>query len=67
MATINNPRSRLPLSSKLGIFTALILLSLPALLPMLWMVSTSVKTDAQIFSNDNFSFKSLDPLAVHIG
>ncbi len=50
--------------SKVGIYAALAMLSLPALLPLLWMVSTSLKTNTQIFAGGDFSFKSLIPSPV---
>ena len=40
-------RTRKPL-----IFLALLILSIPALLPMAWMVSTSLKTDGQVFATE---------------
>lgn len=58
MATTNK---RTPVSAKVGIYAALVLLSIPAILPMLWMVSTSLQTDRQIFTSAGFSFKSLVP------
>jgi len=54
-------RSRLPLASRLGIYGALVVLSIPALLPMLWMVSTSLKTDTQIFGKSDLTLSSLLP------
>jgi len=63
LATRNEP-SRLSASSKVGVYVALILLSLPALLPLLWMVSTSFKGNTQIFSGGDFTFKSLIPSPV---
>ncbi|MEQ1822990.1 MAG: carbohydrate ABC transporter permease [Fimbriimonadaceae bacterium] len=49
------------LTPKVGIYAALILLSLPAILPLLWMVSTSLKGNEQIFGNSDLSVKSLIP------
>jgi len=57
----SEPKARLSTASKVGVYTALVLLSIPALLPMLWMVSTSFKGDAQIFGNSDFTVKSLFP------
>jgi len=51
----------LTLRNKTAIYLALVLLSIPAILPMLWMVSTSFKTDAQIFAGGNMTLKSLIP------
>ena len=53
--------ARLPRSQKLAIYLALTLLSIPALLPLLWMVSTSFKSNTQIFASGGFSFRSLLP------
>ena len=60
----NDPKARLPLLQKFGVYGALILLSIPALLPMIWMVSTSLKTDAQIFGTAQFSLKALIPTPI---
>jgi len=53
--------NRLSAASKAGIYAALVLLSIPALMPMLWMVSTSLKGNEQIFAGDDFNLKSLIP------
>lgn len=58
---MTNNSARVPLASRIGIVAALVLLSLPALLPLLWMVSTSFKGDAQIFSKETLSLHSLIP------
>lgn len=58
MATTNK---RAPISAKAGVYVALVLLSIPAILPMLWMVSTSLQSDRQIFSSTGFSFRALLP------
>lgn len=55
---------RLSAPSKVAIYVVLILLSIPALLPMLWMVSTSLKGDAQIFAGGELTVKSLVPSPV---
>jgi len=39
-------------SNRIITHTTLILLSIPAILPLVWMISTSFKTDLQIFSAD---------------
>ncbi len=41
---------RIRAGKKILIYAILILLSIPALLPMLWMISTSFKSDAQVFA-----------------
>lgn len=61
MATKSDLGLRMSRWSKLGIYAALILLSLPALLPLVWMVSTSFKSNTQIFAGGDFSFKALIP------
>lgn len=53
--------SRLPLGSKLGIYAALLILSVPALMPMVWMVSTSFKGSEQIFAGGDFDLRSIIP------
>lgn len=42
---------RLPRWQRVGVHLLLMLLCIPALLPMVWMVSTSLKADSQIFAN----------------
>ena len=54
-------RTRLPISSKVAVYAALLMLSLPAMLPLLWMVSTSFKGNEQIFAGGDFNFRSLIP------
>lgn len=52
------------LSQKLLIYGALIVLSLPAALPLIWMVSTSFKSNEQIYGSGGsgpFSLSSLMP------
>ncbi len=51
------------------VYAVLLLLSIPALLPMTWMVSTSLKADQQVFATEGkaaptVSFKSLIPSPV---
>lgn len=41
---------RIRAGKKILIYAILIFLSIPALLPMLWMISTSFKSDAQVFA-----------------
>lgn len=53
--------NRLSIGSKVGIYGALVLLSIPALMPLLWMVSTSLKGNEQIFAGDDLNLKSLIP------
>jgi multiple sugar transport system permease protein len=45
---------------RLAAHAVLLVLCVPALLPMLWMVSTSLKPDAQIFSHD-FALSAIFP------
>ncbi len=58
--------ARLSLPNKFGVYAALILLSIPAMLPLLWMVSTSLKGTEQIFAptEGGFSFSMLIPRPV---
>jgi len=52
------------LSQKLMIYAALLILSLPAALPLVWMVSTSFKSNAQIYGaggSGPFSWNSIIP------
>jgi multiple sugar transport system permease protein len=56
---------------KLLVWVALAVLSIPALLPMAWMVSTSLKTDQQVFATEGkgaptVSLKSLIPKPVNV-
>lgn len=41
---------RLNLGRKALVYLVLVLLCVPALMPLMWMVSTSLKTDAQVFA-----------------
>jgi len=59
--TTESKRTGLPPSTKLGVYACLVLLSLPAALPLIWMVSTSFKGDRQIFAGGGFSLQSLIP------
>lgn len=61
MATTNKS---LPLTSKVGIYAALTLLSIPAILPLIWMVSTSLKGNEQIFAGGDLTLKALIPSPV---
>lgn len=45
----------------LPVYIALAVLSIPAFLPMLWMVSTSFKGNEQIFAGGHLTLKSLIP------
>jgi len=53
-------------ASKVGVYVALTLLSIPALLPLLWMVSTSLKGNEQIYgaASSGFSPSMLIPRPV---
>jgi len=59
------------LLQKALVYAVLVFLSIPALLPMTWMLSTSLKTDSQVFATEGkgaptVSFKSLIPDPVQI-
>ena len=53
--------TRLPTAQRWGIYLALTLLSIPALLPLMWMVSTSFKSNAQIFASSGFIVQGAAP------
>lgn len=53
--------NRLSLPQKVALYAVLLLLSIPPLLPLAWMVSTSLKTDAQIFPQAE---KSVPPISL---
>lgn len=57
----SEPVVKLTLQTRLAVYAALIVLSIPAILPLLWMVSTSLKGNAQIFASGELSLKSLVP------
>ncbi len=63
----SDPSVKLPKLTKVAIYAALIMLSIPALLPLLWMVSTSLKTNTQIFGSGELNLKALipSPLETH--
>jgi multiple sugar transport system permease protein len=66
--TANSPNSPSPFQ-RLGIHLTLLLLCLPAILPFLWMLSTSLKADSDIFAAKGnsaaVSLVSLIPHSVH--
>lgn len=60
------PRPKLPLYQKIAIYSALVILSIPPLMPLLWMLSTSLKDDKQIYKTSGigtepFSLTSMIP------
>jgi len=57
----SDQEAKLPRLTKFAVYAALIMLSIPAILPLLWMVSTSLKTNAQIFGNGDLNLKALIP------
>lgn len=61
----NDSRAKITPAMKAGVYAALILLSIPALLPLLWMIATSLKTDKQIFGTAELSIKSLIPSPIN--
>jgi len=64
LATGTSTALRLSRWQKLAIHAALLLLCIPAVLPVIWMFSTALKTDAQVLSggsNAGFSIGSLVP------
>jgi multiple sugar transport system permease protein len=64
LATKSDSGMKMPMPSRIGIYAALVLLSLPAILPLIWMVTTSFKGNEQIFAGGDFTFKSLVPTPV---
>jgi multiple sugar transport system permease protein len=61
MKALDDGRQKLPTRSKVAVYAALVLLSLPALLPLVWMVSTSFKGNAQIFGGGSITLASFVP------
>lgn len=43
-------RPKLPQIHRIGVYAMLSILSIPSLMPLLWMISTSLKSDKQIYS-----------------
>lgn len=46
---MSTPALKLPRGLRFGVHILLILMAIPCILPLLWMVSTSLKTDEQVF------------------
>jgi multiple sugar transport system permease protein len=61
---MKSDRARISPGAKLAVYAALIALSIPAMLPLFWMLSTSFKGDAQLFSGESLSLKTLIPSPV---
>jgi multiple sugar transport system permease protein len=61
---MKSDRARISPGAKLAVYAALIALSIPAMLPLFWMLSTSLKGDAQLFSGESLSLKTLIPSPV---
>jgi multiple sugar transport system permease protein len=61
---MKSDRVRISPGAKLAVYAALIALSIPAMLPLFWMLSTSLKGDAQLFSGESLSIKTLIPSPV---
>jgi multiple sugar transport system permease protein len=62
--------NRLSMPQKILAHTVLVLLCIPFILPLVWMISTSLKTDAQIFPPEDqqsapISLMSLIPRPIH--
>lgn len=60
----NNNSQKLSKWTKLAVYGALLMLSIPAILPLFWMVSTSFKGNEQIFTSQGITLKSLVPSPV---
>jgi len=52
-------------SQKLGVHVALLMLCIPAILPFIWMVSTSLKADSDVYGAKGGSSVSLSSLFLH--
>ena len=61
IANGHSPAQRLNSVQRLGSYSMLCLLAIPYLLPLLWMVSTSLKGDGQIFPSES---SNLSPVAL---
>lgn len=57
----SDSKAKLSPLARAGVYAALVLLSVPAILPMLWMVSTSLKGNEQIFGSSDFNLTALLP------
>lgn len=60
----NDSGPRLNLGTKVAVYAALCMLSIPAILPLVWMVTTSFKGNEQIFAGGELTLKSLIPSPV---
>ncbi|AIE87795.1 carbohydrate ABC transporter permease [Fimbriimonas ginsengisoli] len=65
MATPNSPALALNRWQRLAIHCALLVLCLPAILPVLWMVSTALKSDSEVLNSAGVSLSSLIPKSAH--
>ncbi|MBI1333818.1 MAG: ABC transporter permease subunit [Armatimonadetes bacterium] len=70
LALTTDGRTSLPKYQRVLVYTVLVLLCIPPLLPLLWMISTSLKDDTQIYTTSGtsttaFSITSLIPSPVH--
>ncbi|MBX3118305.1 MAG: carbohydrate ABC transporter permease [Fimbriimonadaceae bacterium] len=65
---MSEARPKLPISQKALVYFALVMLAIPALMPLIWMVSTSLKGEDQLFMRDQagtaFTIGSLLPRPV---
>jgi multiple sugar transport system permease protein len=52
-------RANLPVHQRLLVYATLIILSVPSLMPMLWMISTSLKDDKQIYTSSGTGTQAL--------
>ena len=50
--------------NRLAVHVVLILLSVPALMPIIWMISTSLKTDGQIFPPEGHAAPAFSPASL---
>jgi len=61
---MNNSSQKLNRATKAAVYASLVALSIPAILPLFWMVSTSFKGNEQIFTAQGITLKSLIPSPV---
>ena len=64
---MKNDPHKLNRMTKFAVYGALFMLSIPAILPLLWMVSTSFKGNEQLFTSQGITFKSFIPSPVVVG
>lgn len=61
---MKSDHQKLNKTTRIAVYGALLMLSVPAILPLFWMVSTSFKGNEQIFTSHGITLKSLIPSPV---